>query len=590
MVKLMSTNFDFANNARRHANYRSFFPAHQPPPAILPAVADVFSNHLLLSLIIDEFLPSDPTSLPKREDILEGRRQLKSLALTCKATKELALDRLWSHLDSLLPLVKVLPGIQLVDSTYYFRSVPLPAESTFRRYARRLRVLGVIGPPSPVGVDPAGLLLEEPSVSPQVYVLLAGEANGTLLFPNLRKIVIGAEMLDPTAGGAVFPILFSPRVETITFSGEGLVSRLFASHSFPLLADQSSRSLKHLTLENQTGEVSPDIYNTIVRLANLESLDLRLPHATGFQPRSILSLVRALNNLRSLTLDVHFAEHQVADRLFTQDAAHLGLNTESLVSVHLFSRSSHRICGCIPAFLLDQMTHLTIVTSQSIFIHEDAGEQGFDWRAIQRRGNLRTLELVVQGHVGCTGNGLLAFAGRARDEFSLDAWTIDFETSIPCVLVGRTTLKSIRVSSRNRTGTYKAMALTCLQCVADEHKGNLQSLATEILPVSMESVISQPPTFIIDQWLKLLHKYNFKSYSNLRTLAIRELPGRRQPPPFSVEDIQRLAQIFDIMFPSLVAIQPFTDVEENDWYWKGRWSEVEKLRKTYQALRFWRTL
>ena len=52
------------------------------------------------------------------DDIASSRRTLLCLALTCKAFLEPALDRLWRNLDSLFPLLKVLPAFIQTDGTY----------------------------------------------------------------------------------------------------------------------------------------------------------------------------------------------------------------------------------------------------------------------------------------------------------------------------------------------------------------------------------------------------------------------------------------------------------------------------------------
>lgn len=55
------------------------------------------------------------------DDIASSRRTLLRLALTCRAFLEPALDRLWRNLDSLFPLLKVLPAFIQTDGTYVRR-------------------------------------------------------------------------------------------------------------------------------------------------------------------------------------------------------------------------------------------------------------------------------------------------------------------------------------------------------------------------------------------------------------------------------------------------------------------------------------
>lgn len=47
-----------------------------------------------------------------------GRATLLSLALSCKAWKDPALDHLWIRLSSLAPLLHLVPGVALVDGVH----------------------------------------------------------------------------------------------------------------------------------------------------------------------------------------------------------------------------------------------------------------------------------------------------------------------------------------------------------------------------------------------------------------------------------------------------------------------------------------
>lgn len=76
----------------------------------------VLRNQELLTNIF-RHLPWDPHALPKNA-LREGRIELRNLALTCKAFKDPALNLLWMYLESLLPLVKVLPNLHTLDNAY----------------------------------------------------------------------------------------------------------------------------------------------------------------------------------------------------------------------------------------------------------------------------------------------------------------------------------------------------------------------------------------------------------------------------------------------------------------------------------------
>ena len=72
-------------------------------------------------------------------------RCILNVALTCKAFREVALDALWEELDSLLPLLKLLPALRVEDNTYVCTKVHaflydfiLPLGSLWECVSRRL--------------------------------------------------------------------------------------------------------------------------------------------------------------------------------------------------------------------------------------------------------------------------------------------------------------------------------------------------------------------------------------------------------------------------------------------------------------------
>jgi len=79
----------------------------QPPFHSNPDILEEICEYLAIE---DDFTHSVDVSL--------SRRDLLSVALTCKAFVEPALNRLWRSLDSLFPLLKILPAFVQSDGTY----------------------------------------------------------------------------------------------------------------------------------------------------------------------------------------------------------------------------------------------------------------------------------------------------------------------------------------------------------------------------------------------------------------------------------------------------------------------------------------
>ena len=53
----------------------------------------------------------------------ENRQCLLNAALTCKDFLEVALDELWREMDSFVPILKLLPGLQFENETYVCANV-----------------------------------------------------------------------------------------------------------------------------------------------------------------------------------------------------------------------------------------------------------------------------------------------------------------------------------------------------------------------------------------------------------------------------------------------------------------------------------
>ena len=50
---------------------------------------------------------------------LQGNECLLNAALTCKDFIDVALDKIWEKLDSLVPVLKLLPALQFENDEYY---------------------------------------------------------------------------------------------------------------------------------------------------------------------------------------------------------------------------------------------------------------------------------------------------------------------------------------------------------------------------------------------------------------------------------------------------------------------------------------
>ncbi|KAL6302565.1 hypothetical protein BKA93DRAFT_389108 [Sparassis latifolia] len=135
-------------------------------------------------------LEDDSTNVSDGPDL----KDLARSARVCKAFSEHALDTLWSDLDKVLPLLKVLTtSFALVQendsrSTYNLRgSIPEAELLRFRHYAKRVHE---------ITVD-----YEKEQISPSVFAIIAHFTRGTPLFTSLSRLIwrqshpLGSELL-----------------------------------------------------------------------------------------------------------------------------------------------------------------------------------------------------------------------------------------------------------------------------------------------------------------------------------------------------------------------------------------------------------
>jgi len=93
-------------------------------PLTRTAKSDLLSNSDVLAYL---FAFLEPDGIVDRERLVEARKDLLSASLVCSSFRDPALDCLWRFLDSLVPLLRLLPGIKQNGKTYVsLRSVSRP--------------------------------------------------------------------------------------------------------------------------------------------------------------------------------------------------------------------------------------------------------------------------------------------------------------------------------------------------------------------------------------------------------------------------------------------------------------------------------
>ncbi|KAJ3539008.1 hypothetical protein NMY22_g4926 [Coprinellus aureogranulatus] len=229
-------------------------PSNPPPPY---SQEEVLSNRDILSVVFRNFLPSTSCALSSVE-----RSFFLSLALQCRVFSEPALDCLWDRLDSLTPLVRVLPSAILIDVKFYLSGTALGLSPAFKKHASRVRSLYIgdrnWGENTTIG--------RQADLS--VYVLLAQFLGGTPLLPGLKT-------LHNTSTAHAFRhalplILPCPSLKRIHLGGQLLVDAMTLQLTIPLVVSRAA-SLRELVL-HQTLSYPGTILSNLYPLRLLKTL------------------------------------------------------------------------------------------------------------------------------------------------------------------------------------------------------------------------------------------------------------------------------------------------------------------------------
>jgi len=86
-----------------------------------PAKDELLTNGDVLSQIVSFLVPDLAGT---RDSLKASRKELLNVALACSSFKDPALDALWRSLESLVPLVRLISGVALVDQKYVREFTP----------------------------------------------------------------------------------------------------------------------------------------------------------------------------------------------------------------------------------------------------------------------------------------------------------------------------------------------------------------------------------------------------------------------------------------------------------------------------------
>ncbi|KAJ3510471.1 hypothetical protein NLJ89_g4656 [Agrocybe chaxingu] len=252
----------------------------KPESALKRAIStcDIMSN-------VFRHMASNPAS-DSDEQMSTSRRSLFLAAQSCRAFVEPALDSLWAVIPSLVPLLSLLPSLKKVDDKLVLGDIAPQDWERFDLHARRVRVILMKKPHSPV--------------SPYVYLRIPHHKSSDLL-PGLQEVRIahlanhyGSRRIDPSC---LFTVL-TPKVHLLELNENAIRDSEFFG-TFLSFAIVKAPKLHHMILRGDSS--IDDKLNSILQFKDLKTVELLLPNV--FLSVGFIQELGNLEDLYELTLD-----------------------------------------------------------------------------------------------------------------------------------------------------------------------------------------------------------------------------------------------------------------------------------------------
>ncbi|KAH9474473.1 hypothetical protein JR316_0012932 [Psilocybe cubensis] len=263
----------------------------------------------------NQFLPEDDQDIHNRK---QNRRKLCSLAVMCKSFMVPALDQLWRSLDSLFPLLKLLPAFKMTDGTWVLRGKVTEQEwARFNWYAQRVRRFTYNRDPPELDIAlhtyfRLAQLHPEP-LFPNLHILQADFlVSGICLFfcDSLRELTLDTltEVEDKLCGTVLDSLSeIGARLQKIVLNGIGL-----SRDTVRMVLNFDS--VRHLELEGMGQAINMEILEGICALQNLSFLAIDFKNSILLLPelQTLMAMGDTgfwLRGLRTLTISgpLHFS-------------------------------------------------------------------------------------------------------------------------------------------------------------------------------------------------------------------------------------------------------------------------------------------
>ncbi|KAG6910799.1 hypothetical protein DXG01_007688 [Tephrocybe rancida] len=243
---------------------------HIPLPPVDPPIASLTYDTLFRAFEFIQERPMLSTGITRS-------KQLYYAALTCKAFVNAALDHLWRSMNSIFPLVRILPMLDLVDGVYMLtRRLGAEERTRLEVYTRRIRFLAI-----------------NDSVHPVFSPLTTMELQSSL--SSLQQIYCSS---PSSLMMTIFPIILSKTLRRFELNAQTHVSHIHIQ-SFLYALQSKAPDLEQLVIRRTL--VDEGTFDAVLGFSNLRLLD--------FSPAEDIPLVHIyqifmLPEIRVLALDL----------------------------------------------------------------------------------------------------------------------------------------------------------------------------------------------------------------------------------------------------------------------------------------------
>ncbi|KAF9456989.1 hypothetical protein BDZ94DRAFT_1274293 [Collybia nuda] len=255
-----------------------------------PAIHNIPHNALRVEDIVDQILLKlMENDQPKKSDLL-------SMARCCRAFEDPSLNRLWASMNSVVPLLKLIDGVEVSQGTLIIggKLEYVELSSRFHSYAKRIRSLDY------------DMTTNFANVDVSTWIRLA-QLEGALL-PNLKSLKISCTIVHGATSAVerdkallLLPVVARPSpINSFTFQMLSVTSHNTRYEVGPFLSILSDYKLSIETLV-LSGTFTPQYTKTIAMMKSLRSVSLQL--ALDSTLPAVLAALASLPRLHTVELD-----------------------------------------------------------------------------------------------------------------------------------------------------------------------------------------------------------------------------------------------------------------------------------------------